>query len=111
MKKAVHDHSLEAYDALRANTGGLSRRCGEILDALRRFGRPATDRAVMQMLSMPDMNCVRPRITELVKAGALAEAGEVICPVTGKRVRLIGFPARKPIQAEIPYGQRLTTAA
>jgi len=53
-----------------------------------------TDRDVMEALELPDMNCVRPRITEGIREGWIAEAGETVCPVTGMTVRTVRITGR-----------------
>jgi len=53
-----------------------------------------TDRDVMEALDLPDMNCVRPRITEGIREGWIAEAGETVCPVTGMTVRTVRITRR-----------------
>lgn len=81
----VHAHSIEAYHAESAN---LSRRAQAVLAYVRRVG-PKTDRQIMEALGFSDMNSVRPRITELLRAGLLCQSGETVCSVTGKRVRVV----------------------
>lgn len=86
-KWSMHPNSLSAYHAGRLE-GLLSRREAEILAAFRTLGR-ATDREVCAYLGLPDMNNVRPRITELInEAGLLEEVASITCPVTRKPVRV-----------------------
>lgn len=85
----VHANSRQAHlEAL----GMISRRERMVLDWVREHGK-ATDRQIVVGLGFTDMNACRPRVTELVQVGALREVGSVICPVTGKRVRLVDVPA------------------
>lgn len=48
-----------------------------------------TDRQIKTGLEMGDMNAVRPRISELLERNALEVAGDTVCPVTGKTVRVV----------------------
>jgi hypothetical protein len=66
--------------------------------------KAATDREICSLLNLPDMNCVRPRITELVKAGWLAQHYNVTDEVTGKKVRTVA-PSLKLRAAAAPVGQ------
>jgi hypothetical protein len=84
----MHTNSQLAHETLRLD-GTLSKRSALILRWL--FAHPGlwTDRQIAAQLAMPDMNCVRPRITELVARHLLREVDSVRCPVTGKRVRRV----------------------
>jgi len=93
-----HPHSHLALDSLHAD-GTLSRRQALIYAWLAAHPQPWTDREVAARLRFPDMNCVRPRITELVQMGLLAEVDSVRCPITRKTVRRVAPVAR---QAELP---------
>lgn len=66
----------------------MGRRAQACLEAVRAL-HYATDRQVLAHLELPDMNCVRPRLTELVQGGWLVEAGTAECPVTRKQVRVL----------------------
>lgn len=81
----IHEHSFAAY---HAELPKLSRRAVKVIDWIELHG-PSTDRDVMIGMGFTDMNCVRPRITEALDRGALAEVGERKCPVTGKTVRVV----------------------
>ena len=96
----MHDNSLRAYDELQPELTG---RRGEIYAVYESAGHAMTDREVMEALGHRDMNAVRPRITELIQAGALAEVDSVPCSVSGKRVRLTALPENSPN----PTGQLL----
>jgi len=85
-----HEHSARARQQgdYRAGT-----RSAAILEVLRAEGG-LTDREVLQRLiargTLPqgaDINAVRPRITEMVKAHVLRESGDKKDPLTGMLVR------------------------
>jgi hypothetical protein len=83
----IHFNSLLAYMDERVK---LSKRCTEILEHLQCCSAK-TDRQVAGEMLYPDMNCVRPRITELIKGGFLEEVGKTKCSITNKSVRLVKF--------------------
>ena len=101
---SVHNNSLIAY--WDGEAGAFSRRQTKILDHLRaqNIGHLYTDRELMLALKFSDMNSVRPRITELLQAGALEEDGTAEDPVTRKHVRRVRLKAdpRTP-QREFSY--------
>ncbi len=82
-----HDNSLEAHDRL---AGALAGRRAEIAAWVELHG-PATDREIVRGLygEWADMNMVRPRVTELLESGHLAEAGKVRDETTGMMVRRV----------------------
>ena len=80
---SVHPHSLESYAALDAHT-----RNGLVMAAYAQSDVPLSDSDVMAILGFTDLNSVRPRITELLKAGKLEECGSKIDPVTHRTVRV-----------------------
>jgi hypothetical protein len=82
----VHRHSIDGY---HASKGAISRRAMLVLKVLRESRVPMTDREVMRALSFSDPNAVRPRITELIDAGIITEAGSVRDGLTGKTVRKV----------------------
>ena len=83
--RGSHLNSRAAYhDGQRVHGKRLTR----ILSYLREAG-PCTDREVMQGLNLPDMNSVRPRITEGIRAGLLRECGMARCFITEKMVRRV----------------------
>lgn len=57
-----------------------------ILDVYNRGGS-YTDRQVKEILHKDDMNCIRPRVTELIDMGELIEFGKVKDEYSGKTVR------------------------
>lgn len=62
-----------------------------ILDCLRVAGRPLSDRQIKERIfgEVADMNTVRPRVSDLIASGDLAEVGEVEDHVTGEPVRTV----------------------
>ncbi len=87
----MHVNSLQAHQEERS-TGRLSKRCAAIMamlenDTMQHLGR--SDRAIMTMMGFNDPNSVRPRLSEMLKAGVLQECGSTRDPVTGKWVRLV----------------------
>lgn len=81
----IHQHSIEAYHSEQPS---LSRRAVAILAWLELHG-PSTDREIVRGMGFSDMNCVRPRVTEAIDAGALVEVGEKRCAMTHKMVRIV----------------------
>lgn len=81
----VHANSIDAF---HEEEGRLSKRAELIYAWILQHG-PRTDREVMQGMGYPDMNNVRPRITELIEAGRLMEVCDRRCNVTGKTVRVV----------------------
>ena len=86
MKQSMHAHSLEAWRS--GQLAIFNHREVEVLRALEKLGA-ATDREIMVHLGRIDPNYVRPRVTELVKAGLLDESGECRDPISGKTVRRV----------------------
>jgi hypothetical protein len=80
----IHNNSLASYGEL----DGLNKRCRMVVSALSDLG-VATDRGVKEHLNLPDMNNVRPRVTELLKLGIVVESGSELCEVTKKTVRKV----------------------
>jgi len=62
------------------------RRCDVILDLFDRHNSPMSARMVARALGFHDMNMVRPRINELVKAGWLVECGKAYDNTTSRNV-------------------------
>jgi hypothetical protein len=83
---SVHQNSIDAY---HAEEDRLSRRARAVLSWIREQG-PRTDRQIAYGMGFGEnLNAVRPRITELIDAALLMEVGDVICPITKKRVRRV----------------------
>ena len=91
----IHDNSKSSYGQL----DGLNKRCKMVVSALSDLGM-ATDRKIKDYLRLPDMNNVRPRVTELIKHGIIVECGVEICDVTDKTVRRVRL-ASKTNQMEL----------
>lgn len=101
MSRVIHRNSYEAYHHGRIEE--FTRREGQILGALEHLTR-ATDRQVAGHLGFADMNCVRPRITEMIEEGLLREAGQAKDEVTGRLVRVVEIvpaPVREARQLNI----------
>ena len=83
-----HFNSLMAY---QEEFSRLTARAVSIFRFLESLGEPRTDRQIKDSLfgEHADMNTVRPRITEMVKAGWMDEVGRTKDHVTGKPVRLV----------------------
>uniref|UniRef100_A0A6H1ZF85 Uncharacterized protein n=1 Tax=viral metagenome TaxID=1070528 RepID=A0A6H1ZF85_9ZZZZ len=80
----IHSNSLEAL-----TTTDIHTRLVEVLKTYTDLARPITDREVARYLDYPDMNAVRPRITELKNLNIIEECGKVKDEITGKKVRLM----------------------
>jgi predicted HTH transcriptional regulator len=89
MRTHVHANSIAAYQQEEPK---LSKRAEAIYDWIKVHG-PHTDREVMKGMGFPDMNNVRPRITELLEAHRLMEVGSVLCSTTNKTVRRVDIRA------------------
>lgn len=96
---SVHTNSLDAY--YQGKLDVFPRRSVEVLRALSTLGM-ASDRDVCEHLGFADMNCVRPRITELIKEGVLQEMGTQVDPVTRRHVRVVRIvPYNDPAQLDL----------
>jgi hypothetical protein len=86
-------------DALRdeRNSGRISRRAQAILQVI--GNGVFSDREILALLNLKDMNNVRPRITELIRSGHLIQVGSRIDRVTNKKVRLV---AMRPQSVRFP---------
>lgn len=82
----MHQHSLRAYMELADLLKG---RQHEIAVQLAVVRTPMTDREIKQLMRLDDMNQVRPRITELIKAGLVYEHSSKRDAVTGRTVRRV----------------------
>ena len=96
---SLHQNSLEAYWS--GQVGEFSRREKEILAIFRSKAGTFTDREIMLGLGFTEMNCVRPRITELIQRGVLEEVGSLIDNVTQKRVRRVRLVLRPAHQTQL----------
>jgi len=84
-----HEDSLAAHESLGSELTG---RRAAVVAWLRAHGRPATDREIAHGMfgDSADMNMVRPRVSELLAAGALEEVGKTRDALTGMTVRTVG---------------------
>jgi hypothetical protein len=84
-----HENSLAARQMIESELTG---RCRDIIDWLRAHG-PATDRAIRDGVCGPaaDMNCVRPRISDMISGDILKEIETVPDFDTGRPVRVVWF--------------------
>ena len=83
----MHENSILSYIEELSNDN-INKRSKEILECLKSLAS-ATDRQIKNYLGYDEMNCVRPRITELIDSGHIREIGSVKCETTGKTVRLV----------------------
>jgi hypothetical protein len=86
--QSMNANSLDALDRSK-----LGYRMRLIHACLLRHG-PQTDRQVKALLNLPDMNCVRPRINELIDLHYARVVNNVRCPITGQTVRVTEALAR-----------------
>lgn len=93
----MHENSLSAYGEERPN---LNKRCKAVMSAVDDLG-VATDRAIKEYLKLPDMNNVRPRVTELIKLGLLREFDTTKCELTNKSVRRVKLAQPNKQQLEL----------
>lgn len=91
----VHQNSIKSFYGF-----DTSERQSEIFDIFSKADKPLTDRDVLTIMGFSDMNCVRPRITELIKRGVLVEVSKVTDPFTFKTVRACKI--KKDHQMELP---------
>jgi hypothetical protein len=82
----THPHALLAYHQGREDLFGKRER--DVLLTLKAYPG-STDREIKTILGLPDMNCVRPRINDLMTSGIIEERGERVDPETGKTVRVL----------------------
>lgn len=86
--REIHANSVKSYHQGLLD-GSFSDREQEIIDALKTLHK-ATDRQIMEYLGYEDMNCIRPRLTELIKEAAIVEEiGSRHDLLTNKKVRLV----------------------
>lgn len=89
-----HPNSMLSLSELKGQ-GKLSKRAAAILQWLMAHPHPYTDREIAIRMAYPDMNCVRPRVTEMLQDGLLVEVDQVVCPITKKRVRRVAPALRQ----------------
>lgn len=86
--KDIHEHSRLSHAEHEAEGKGNSYR-QRIVNLLTISGEEMTDRQIIGMLNVTDVNNVRPEITRLKQKGVLRESGKIKCPITGKTVRTV----------------------
>lgn len=91
MNKQIHVNSRIAWSRLQGVP--LTQRQKMVLDWFGWANRPMTDRQCKEGMGFDDMNQVRPRITELIKANALEEVSRVKDRTTGAGVRTVRVSA------------------
>lgn len=84
MIRTIHENSVESAHHIEK-----SHRETEILGVYAEQGVPLTDRTVACILGSNDPNYSRPRISELIDKGLLAECGKTRDTLTKKTVRLV----------------------
>ena len=111
MEEAIrrNNHELEMAINLAAVKGGLPQyhkwqpktakdafkklkpgsRYEQILNCVRQASEPLTDRQIKDKLGYPDLNNIRPRVSELIDYGYLRKHSKRICPVTQIFVRTV----------------------
>lgn len=89
-KHASHTMRANSREAYHAERKKLNARSATVLQWLKEHG-PATERVICESLNYPDMNCVRPRCTELIDYGMVQEVGKTRCHVTSKSVRILAI--------------------
>lgn len=87
MNKVIHLHSRISWAKLQGVE--LTSRQKKILDFMAWANKALTDREIKRGMGFEDMNQVRPRITELVKANALIQNGVVMDKATKRPVRRV----------------------
>lgn len=78
----IHDNSIGAYYATQSRRLSLEQRILRLMAD----GKARSDREIQRELDHPE--CLRPRVTTLVKTGYLHEVASKICEFSHVRVRL-----------------------
>lgn len=97
---SVHINSRKAYNE---SVDKLNKRARRIF-AFMQGKPPMTDRQIMTGMCFCEPNAVRPRITEMIKAGLMREACSTKCDITKKTVRKVDVcdpPAESAEQLEL----------
>ena len=84
----IHNNSKKSHQEHEDSGKGATYRM-KILRLLRNADGPLTDRQIIDLLDVTDVNNIRPEITRLKQQGIIREVGATKCPVTGKTVRLV----------------------
>lgn len=88
---SIHENSIQAHsEQEEISLDRYSRIYNKLIESGQK-----TDREVMMEMGFRDMNCVRPRITELVRKGWAIEVGDKVCQWTGKKVRVVKALAKR----------------
>ncbi len=90
----IRDTSLEAYASVPIN-----RRQAEIVAFLKRYGGADLTRGEVSVLSGIPINCVCPRVLELIEAGVLMEMPRRKCRFSGRAAYPV---ALVPVQSSLP---------
>ena len=103
---SVHENSKESFRE-ENYMGRTQTRRQEILRYLVGARSCRSDRQIMRVLGYTEMNQVRPRITELLKAGLLRESFKKIpCQYTGKSVRFVYAPQQAELELDLSQCER-----
>lgn len=94
---SVHANSRAAY---HESGEQFSQREQEVVATIRRLGH-GTDKQIAVAAGYSHKSAVQPRISELLKRGALQEYGTASDPDTGKTVRVVCLTPPKEEQLEI----------
>ena len=86
--KDIHDNSRKSHAEHEAEGKGKTYR-QRIINLLTLSDKDMTDRQIIGLLGVTDVNNIRPEITRLKQRGVLRESGKVKCPTTGKTVRTV----------------------
>ena len=82
----MHENSLLAWAKIRSRS--RAKRAQEVLKYIKKNGR-LTDRMVATGMNYSDLNCVRPRISELIKARLVIECDPIKDKITNVTVRTV----------------------
>lgn len=85
--RQMHGNSLSAY---WTGHHEMEARCRQVIEELRRGG-PGTDHELAERIGLHHRQNVAPRITTLIRMGALVEEGRRKDAVTGKTCRVVGL--------------------
>ncbi|KKN51743.1 hypothetical protein LCGC14_0619200, partial [marine sediment metagenome] len=87
--KDIHDNSRLSHAEHEAEGKGRTYRQRIVSLLMTTQKSSMTDREIMAVLQVIDVNNIRPEITRLKQAGVIRESGKIKCPVTGKTVRTV----------------------
>lgn len=95
--KNIHDNSRRSHNEHESSGKGETYR-KRIIVLLTEIGVPMTDRQIINILNVMDVNNIRPEITRLKQKGILQESGKVKCPITRKTVRTVCIAQKGPFK-------------